>query len=422
MPEGWVPPLGWAPPADWPVPDGWAFWAVAQPEKSAGIGRSLFGGKQHAEELEQARADLAAQGEQLAAAEARVRQLEPAATQFEGFRQWLDGAGQLTVADTVTRLNTAATQIRGWIEDLRATEGQERARINAELAPLTSAIAAQKAELATLSERAIDLRDMAGLQETGLYNYEHPAENSVALKADLDSVQEAIKAAVKDKTAVSFNPNSFTFNNSTTEGAKFVKDFATLMLRAYNAEAENSVKSMRAGNLDSAIKRLTSARDTISKLGDRMSIRVSDRYHQLRIQELDIASRYYAAVEAKKEAEREERARLREEAAVLKEAQAKLAKLEKERAHYANALQQMAQQPGADTAELQAQLAAIDSAIAGTNERVANTRAGYVYVISNIGAFGERVVKIGMTRREEPDHASRNCPAHPSRSPSTSTR
>ena len=31
-----------------------------------------------------------------------------------------------------------------------------------------------------------------------------------------------------------------------------------------------------------------------------------------------------------------------------------------------------------------------------------NIRAGYVYVISNVGAFGPNVVKIGMTRRLEP--------------------
>ncbi len=34
--------------------------------------------------------------------------------------------------------------------------------------------------------------------------------------------------------------------------------------------------------------------------------------------------------------------------------------------------------------------------------RKANQRAGYVYVISNIGSFGERMVKIGLTRRLDP--------------------
>ena len=34
--------------------------------------------------------------------------------------------------------------------------------------------------------------------------------------------------------------------------------------------------------------------------------------------------------------------------------------------------------------------------------RAANQKAGYVYIISNIGAFGENVYKIGMTRRLDP--------------------
>ena len=45
------------------------------------------------------------------------------------------------------------------------------------------------------------------------------------------------------------------------------------------------------------------------------------------------------------------------------------------------------------------QLASVDDAIAGVEQRAANVWAGYVYVISNIGAFGPDVVKIGMTRR-----------------------
>ena len=44
----------------------------------------------------------------------------------------------------------------------------------------------------------------------------------------------------------------------------------------------------------------------------------------------------------------------------------------------------------------------VDEAIDGVEQRAANVRAGYVYVISNVGAFGPDVVKIGMTRRLEP--------------------
>jgi hypothetical protein len=52
--------------------------------------------------------------------------------------------------------------------------------------------------------------------------------------------------------------------------------------------------------------------------------------------------------------------------------------------------------------ELATRLADIEQAIENNDYRIANIRAGYVYVISNVGAFGPKVVKIGMTRRLEP--------------------
>ncbi len=44
----------------------------------------------------------------------------------------------------------------------------------------------------------------------------------------------------------------------------------------------------------------------------------------------------------------------------------------------------------------------MDKAIKDIDYREANKRAGYVYIISNIGSFGENVYKIGMTRRLDP--------------------
>ena len=52
--------------------------------------------------------------------------------------------------------------------------------------------------------------------------------------------------------------------------------------------------------------------------------------------------------------------------------------------------------------EAEGKLAEIERAIEGVAQRAANARAGYVYVISNIGSFGDEVVKIGLTRRLDP--------------------
>ncbi|MTM89955.1 DUF4041 domain-containing protein, partial [Turicibacter sanguinis] len=53
-------------------------------------------------------------------------------------------------------------------------------------------------------------------------------------------------------------------------------------------------------------------------------------------------------------------------------------------------------------ATLESQLNDLNKKLADVDYRQNNQKAGYVYIISNIGAFGENVYKIGMTRRLDP--------------------
>jgi len=79
------------------------------------------------------------------------------------------------------------------------------------------------------------------------------------------------------------------------------------------------------------------------------------------------------------------------------------ARLEKEQKHFQTALLVLVAKGDAEGAErLRSQLADVQRAIDDVDYRAANVRAGYVDVISNIGSFGERMVKIGMTRRLDP--------------------
>ena len=64
----------------------------------------------------------------------------------------------------------------------------------------------------------------------------------------------------------------FTFDGSLTNGSAMTNDLAKLMLRAYDAEAENVVRSLRAGNTVTAIKRLDASRTAIAKLGKMMEM------------------------------------------------------------------------------------------------------------------------------------------------------
>lgn len=258
-------------------------------------------------------------------------------------------------------------------------------------------------ELEALRAELIKARDDQVLQEIGIFDYHHVLEDAVAYREQLDQLRAQIKAMAKrDGGAVSAT-TSWSVNGSAKEGQKMVREFSKLLLRAYNGEADVLVSKLKPARLANAIDRLDKSRSTISKLGRTMSIEITNAYHDARILELRLTADYLAKKEAEKEAEREEKQRLRDEARARKEFEAEKARLLKERSHYETALASIRQTGTPDEiAAAEATLSEIDDAIHGVEDREANIRAGYVYVISNVGAFGPNVVKIGMTRRLEP--------------------
>jgi hypothetical protein len=271
----------------------------------------------------------------------------------------------------------------------------------------TSALLRRIAELeAALAQsggsEVVELNDQRVLQDVGIYRYHHPLEDAAAYKDRLADINSRIDDVVKEGQAV-LAADLFTFDGSLAKGRKMVGDLSKLMLRAYNAEADNCVRSLRSGNISTAKKRLENAVKSIEKLGIIMEMRVSPGYHQLRIEELELTADYQMKVQEEKEKAREERDLLREQRKAEQELAAERERLEKEKAHYETALQQLrAKGDNAAADELEGRLAQIEEAIEANDYRTANIRAGYIYVISNIGALGPNIVKIGMTRRLEP--------------------
>ncbi|WP_298048655.1 DUF4041 domain-containing protein [uncultured Bifidobacterium sp.] len=274
--------------------------------------------------------------------------------------------------------------------------------LNENLNGINREIDSKQLELNELNKTVLNLRDYAELQEDGFYDYENPAENSVNLSAKLAKNKARQKSMVKSKTAV-HTTTGFTFNNSAAKGRTFLNDMSRMALSLYNAEAENCVKNVKAGNLDTSIKRLNRCHERIQRFGKFIDLHITWEYQHLRIEELQLTSQYMQAVQAEKEAERERKAELREQAKAQKELEAEMARLHKEQEHYQNVLAKMREQGNMEeAAKLEAHLVEIDKSINDVDYRAANIRAGYVYVISDVGAFGERMVKIGMTRRLNP--------------------
>lgn len=264
-------------------------------------------------------------------------------------------------------------------------------------------LAREQSTLDAVRAQIIETNELSLLQEAGVYRYRHPLTDAVAYQQELARIEERIKAAVKKDGGAVFGATNWTVNGSEAQGKKMVRETSTLMLRAFNAEADNAVRSLKPYKLDAAVDRLNKVAATIERLGKTMSIQIADTYLRLRIQELELTADFQHKVAEEKEAERAERDRLREERKAQQELERERARLDKERQHYENALAALVQKGDADgAARLREQLGDVQRAIADVDYRTANIRAGYVYVISNIGSFGEKMVKVGMTRRLDP--------------------
>ena len=144
-----------------------------------------------------------------------------------------------------------------------------------------------------------------------------------------------------------------------------------------------------------------------------MSVSLSSEYLNSKRSELKLALDFRIKKQQEKEEQAAIRAQMREEAKLRKEIEEARKQTEKEQHHYENALAKILKQiENASEVEkldlvqkkneIETHLAEIKESLASIDYREANVKAGYVYVISNIGAFGENVYKIGMTRRLDP--------------------
>jgi len=325
---------------------------------------------------------------------ARALQAEVAAlqAQCEEQKEHLRQLGGLTLLE----LDARRRDLEAALRNQQAQLEQERARANAEAQGLLEQLQALRATIVTTEETAL-------LQEAGVFQYRHPLTDAVAYEQALAGIDLRVKEMTKKDGGAVLATTNWTVNGSLTEGRAMVRDFSKLLLRAFNAEADNLVRGLKPYKLTGAIERLDKVATTIERLGKTMAIRISLDYLTLRRRELEMTADFLQKQAEEKEAERVERERLREERKVQQEIERERARLEKERQHYENALQALLKKGDDAAAErLQAQLADVDRAIADVDYRAANIRAGYVYVISNIGSFGERMVKVGLTRRLDP--------------------
>lgn len=192
-------------------------------------------------------------------------------------------------------------ELRDYLDRIGLAERRAlRADIDSLIAHRTEVLAESRAATVTRRQeeaRLVRVRRETVLQDVGVYQPRHPAEDAPALAARLAEVRLRIADIASTGRAVDAT-DDWQVNGSRTEGRKVVEDLAKLLLHTYNAEADLLVQTMRPYELDAATERLNVTRTTIERLGISMRVQIRDEYHRLRLDELTLAADSLAATAA----------------------------------------------------------------------------------------------------------------------------
>lgn len=197
------------------------------------------------------------------------------------------------------------------------------------------------------------------------------------------------------------------------------KAIYNLMVIALRAELQNILYNLKYEKLDSAIDQVKTVTQKYLKIageGNQSIVGTLTKFigevEYLFINAVKIEYNYYVKREQAKQEQMAIREQMRQEAEERKALEAEKKKVEKEEAKYNSQIEtlkeQLAQANEDEMAKLNARILELQSQLANVIVKkeeitsLANGKAGNVYVISNLGSFGENVFKVGMTRRLNP--------------------
>lgn len=256
------------------------------------------------------------------------------------------------------------------------------------------------------------LDDDVALLEFGFYEPKYNCMNSKEYAEKIKEVRSKQKEMVKTKQALHYF-DSWTLDGSLSKGRAMNNDNMKMYMRAYNNECDNLISKVKFNNIEKIKERIKKVGVQLDNLNKRSKLSITNMYENLKIEELELCYEYERKKQEEKDLLREQREQEREEAKLKAEIKAARAKVNKDINQFNNALKALLEREKdiseserdewkKQVEEIQAKISEKNDELEDIDYREMNAKAGYVYVISNIGAFGENVFKIGMTRRLEP--------------------
>lgn len=250
------------------------------------------------------------------------------------------------------------------------------------------------------------------LIEFGIYEPVYDFEKSEDYRAEQNKIIEEQKSMIQLETAATCSKN-WTIDGSLTKGKASTKKFIKLILRAFNGECNAQIGKVKWNNVNQMKERINQSYETLNKLGEGSAVVISYEYLQLKIKEITLEYEFQVKIQEEREQMRAIQEELREEEKARREFEQAQRQAEKEEETYQKALLKARKEVEKATGELQDELNSkiliLEQELLLAQEKkeralsmAQQTKRGHVYIISNVGSFGENVYKIGMTRRLEP--------------------
>jgi hypothetical protein len=248
--------------------------------------------------------------------------------------------------------------------------------------------------------------------ELGIYEPIFDLESSEKYKERITQIITRQKQLIKGGNACVCN-TEWTVGNSRKQGEIMTRRYINLTLKAFNGECDSLISKVRWNNIKRFEERISKAFTAINKLGKSNNTFITDKYLKLKLDELHLVYELAHKKYQEKEEAREIRAGQREEERAQREFEKARKDAEIEEKRFQKALElakkDLGLVSGEKLDELNSQIAQLEQNLKDAHEakeraisRAQETKSGHVYIISNLGSFGEDVYKIGMTRRLEP--------------------
>ena len=256
------------------------------------------------------------------------------------------------------------------------------------------------------------VEDSVEIQSFGFYEPRYGFETSNEYVDRLNANRDEQKAMIRDKSAT-VCPRDWVVDGSLAKGRQMMAEHSQLMLRAFNGDCDAAIGRVKYDNIARVEKRISKAFEAINKLGATKRIAITEEYLQKKLAELHLVHEHREKLYEEKEEQREIREQMREEQRAEKEIEKACRNAEEEEQRYAKSLEetraQLDKATGAQVEKLEGLVQKLEQELAAAIDRKSKsiaraqlTRSGHVYVLSNVGSFGEGIYKIGMTRRLEP--------------------